>query len=128
MRQLRHLQWVLLRWPRASAALGFLVAITLCGLNRASADRLPPSPVDELRQVLRADREGVRTSEAGRAFRKAALEKSIARIRSAGDLSQALLLPDWQDASFSSPEIGRIDDEIRRKLAQNFTAEIRRIL
>lgn len=105
-----------------------MAAALLGGANFVRADRLPVGPVEELRQALRGDvKEGIRT-DAGKTFRKTILAKRVAAIQSPGDISQALLLSDWQDGSLASPEIARIDVLERQKLAKRFTTEIRRIL
>ena len=129
MRHLEHSQLVLFRRPRASAAVGFFVVAALIGAgNPARADRLPPGPVEELRQALRADKDGVR-SEAGRKFREAALEKRVAAVQSLGDLSQALLLSDWKDAgAVVNPGLSVIDARARGVLAKRFVREVRRVL
>jgi HEAT repeat protein len=88
---------------------------------------LPTGPVEELRQVLRSDKDGGRT-EAGLKFREATLQKHLAAIQSLGDISQALLLSDWKDSSGANPDLGRIDAIIRGKLAERFVAEVRRTL
>ena len=129
MRQLVQLQLVLSRWPRSSAGLGFFAAVAvLAGAHLAPADRLPLGPVEELRQVLRADKEGVRL-DVGRRFREAELKKRVAAIQSLGDLSQALLLPEWRDASeVVNPALRKIDELARRQLAERFVSEVRRVL
>jgi HEAT repeat protein len=127
MRQLLHLHTILSRWPRASAALGFLVvAVALGSVNWAWADRFPPDPVEALRQALRQDKDGGKT-KAGEDFRKENLDKQIAALRSPGDMSQALLLSEWQDTSLD-PTVGRVDQRARELLANRFKDEIRRLL
>jgi HEAT repeat protein len=127
MRQLEHLHFVLSRWPRASVALGFLVAIVLGGTNLAWGDRLPPSPVEELRQALRVDKDAIR-SESYKEFRKTTLETRVNAVKSLGDLSQGLLLSDWTDASDVYRELSPIDAAARGRLAERFISEVRRVL
>jgi HEAT repeat protein len=80
-----------------------------------------------LRQALRSDKDGGRT-EPGLKFRESILQKRVAAIQSLGDISQALLLSDWQDTSVARPDVFPIDARIREKLAARFVAEVRRTL
>jgi HEAT repeat protein len=103
--------------------LGVLATFTL----QARADRLPAGPVEELRQALRSDKDGLRT-EAGLKFRETTLQKRLGAIQALGDISQALLLSEWKDTSGANPEAGVIDARVRAQLADRFVAEVRRTL
>src|SRR5262249_47954229 len=128
MRQLRNLHYIFSRWPRASTALGFLVvAAVLGGADLVRADRFPAGPVEDLRQALRQDKNAGR-SDAGKNFRRTLLNKHIEAIQSLGDMSQALLLSEWQSVAGLDRDVEIIDEEARRKLANRFMAEIRRVL
>src|SRR5262249_12853009 len=125
MRQLRHLHNVLSRWPRASTAVGFLVVAAVLGSTGfVRADRFPAGPVEELRQALRQDKNAGR-SDAGKEFRRTLLDKRVEAIQSLGDLSQALLLLEWQSVAGLDREVEIIDEAARRNPADRFIAAIR---
>jgi HEAT repeat protein len=121
-----NISFLISRRSRTTAVLGFLGVLATFSLP-ARADRLPVGPVEELRQALRSDKDGLRT-EAGLKFRESTLQKRLGAIQSLGDISQALLLSEWKDTSGANPEAGVIDARIRAQLADRFVAEVRRTL
>ncbi len=129
MSHLRLLQRIFSRWPRASVALGFLAVLLSLEGALARADRLPPDPVDELAQALKQGAKESGRSKAAEDYRRANLDKKIAALRTPGDMSRALLLSDWQDASVGLDRtLAIIDQQARQKLADRFKESIRRSL
>jgi HEAT repeat protein len=122
------LQHLFSRWPRASAGAGFLVVAALLGSGSLlRAGPLPIGPVEKLRQALKQDK-GAGKSEEGEKHRRKTLKERVAAVRSLGDISQALLLEDWLDASLTERTFAIVDQEFRGELAQRFTTEVRRLL
>jgi HEAT repeat protein len=124
MRQLEHLKRVQLRWPRILAALGFFASVAAVGWNNlARAEKLPVSPVEKLRQRLQPAKIDVQTKDR-REARGKALKELVAKIESVGDMSQALVLSEWQDGSLVYFDLAEIDGGPRRELAKRFVSKV----
>lgn len=121
-------------------ALGLLVAgVALAGnLRFASADRLPPDPVEELRQVLRQGHiltvgivpdpkekeKQINLRKEQLRFREESLKARIKRIDNLGDMARALLLREWRDREDTLREpdfgVGSVDLAAREALLARF--------
>lgn len=125
--RLRQLLLALARRPRTWFTPGFLLVVVLAGSGTSPAQQRPADdPVEELRQVLKQDRDPGRTPE-GLEFRKNSLRKSAAKVTRLGDLSRALLLTDWRDEGLDR-ELAGIDFAVRQEMADRFIQGMQKAL
>jgi HEAT repeat protein len=93
--------------------------------------RLPPDPVEELRQAIRLEQNKTTSDKTARQlaleFRKKNLDRAEKLIQTLGDLSRAILLIEWRTGTAFSG-IEAIDARVRETLTQRFIADARKTI
>ena len=115
--------------PRAGAvalAAGLLVLLWGGAAPAQSGRRFAPDPVEDLRQVLRQDRDAVGTTGA-LAYREKTLTKYADQVHTLGDLGRALMLREWRYENLDE-RVRTVDFKVWTNLAIHFNTQAKEAL
>jgi HEAT repeat protein len=114
---------------RQSLTLGLGVVAIAAALNWAGAsraDRFPPDPVNELRDVLRAPIDE-KEREQSLKKRERLLAERLKALRTIPEMRRALLLQEWRLDQVDL-EVSKVDRKYRDELVLHFQDDVRRVL